>query len=147
MTLPLSRRDLVLAGVGAAIAAAGAGGFPTALFAQASVSVEQFLALSEKLTETNALDVDIAKTLLGGFLATGNGTALAELVKEEADYTSYTELANAIVAAWYSGVYDSGSGQAVAAFTDALVWNALTFSKPWAECGGETGYWSEPPQS
>ncbi len=147
MTLPLSRRDLVLAGVGAAIAAAGAGGFPTALFAQASVSVEQFLALSEKLTETKALDVDIAKTLLGGFLATGNGASLAEMVKEEADYTSYTDLANAIVAAWYSGVYDSGSGQAVAAFTDALVWDALTFSKPWAECGGETGYWSEPPQS
>jgi hypothetical protein len=33
----------------------------------------------------------------------------------------------------------------VATFTDALVWNALTFTKPWAECGGETGYWANPP--
>jgi Membrane bound FAD containing D-sorbitol dehydrogenase len=145
MTASLSRRDLILAGVGAAIAAAG-GGFPSVVFAQASVSVEQFLALSEKLTGTKNLGTDVARTLLGGFLATGHGAGLAELVKEGADFTSYTELASAVVAAWYSGLYDSGSGQAVATFTDALVWDALTFTKPWAECGGQTGYWSEPPQ-
>ena len=146
MTASLSRRDILLAGVGSAIAAAGAGGFPSALFAQASVSIEQFLALSEKLTGAKNLGTDVARTLLGGFLSTGHGAALGELVKEDADFTSYTELANAIVAAWYSGLYDSGSGEAVAAFTDALVWDALTFTKPWAQCGGETGYWGEPPQ-
>ena len=109
----LSRRDLLLIGVASAIAAVGASGFPSSLFAQSSVTVDQFLALSEKLTETKDLDADIAKTLLGGFLATGHGADLAQLVKDDAEYTSYTELANAIVAAWFSGMYDSGSGQAV----------------------------------
>ena len=66
MNTSLSRRDLILAGVGAAIAAVGAGGFSSALFAQASVSVEQFLVLSQKLTETKNLDADVAKKLLGG---------------------------------------------------------------------------------
>jgi len=146
VTASLSRRYFLLAGVGAAIAAAGAGGFPAALVAQSSVSVEEFLALSEKLTGVKTLGANVARTLLGGFLATGHGAALAELVKEDADITSHTELANAIVAAWYSGVYDNGSGEAVAAFTDALVWSALTFTKPWGVCGGTTGYWGEPPQ-
>ena len=131
----------------AAIAAAGIGGFPANLYADAAVTVDQFVALSEKLTETKDLDADIAKTLLGGFLATGNGAALATLVQEDADFTSYTELANAIVAAWYSGIYDTGPGKAVADFSDALLWNALDFTKPWAECGGETGYWADPPDA
>lgn len=147
MTASPSRRDLVLAGVGAAVAAAGASGFPSFLFAQAPVSLDQFLALSERLTGMKNLGADVARTLLGGLLATGHGAALAELVREGADPASQTELANAVVAAWYSGLYDSGSGEAVATFTDALMWRALDFTKPWAECGGETGYWGEPPQS
>lgn len=145
MTARLSRRDALLAGVGAAVAAAGIAGFPAALFAEASITVDQFVALSQKLTEASSLDADVAKTLLGGFLATGNGPALAEMVAEEKAFTSYTELANAIVAAWYSGIYETGKGQAVADFTGALLWDALTFTKPWAECGGETGYWADEP--
>lgn len=147
MSSAVSRRDLLLAGVGAAIAAAGIGGFPAVLYAQAAVTVDQFVTLSETLTATKSLDADVAKTLLGGFLATGNGAALAEMVAEEKTFTSHTELANAIVAAWYSGVYDTGKGQAVADFTGALLWNALDFTKPFAECGGETGYWAEAPKS
>ena len=102
--------------------------------------------------------MDIATTILGGFLATGQGEEIAKLVAE--GYDPITPLPNAIVAAWYSGVYTTvpkGTGasdhplrdrvQKVATFDQALVWNALTFTKPWAECGGETGYWSNPPQS
>jgi len=142
----LTRRDLILSSLGAAIAAAGSAGFPATLYAAGEVTVDAFLSLSEQLTEVKDLDRDVATTILGGLLATGHGPALATLVKEEADFASHTDLANAIVAAWYSGVYDSGSGQAVATFTEALVWNALAFSKPWAECGGETGYWADAPE-
>jgi len=147
MTPALSRRDLMLAGAGAAIAAAGAGGFPATLFAEGAITVDQFLGLSEQLTEAKGLDPGVAKTLLGGFLATGNGAALAEMVADEKTFASHTELANAIVAAWYSGIYDTGKGQAVADFTGALLWTALDFTKPWAECGGDTGYWAEAPKS
>ena len=143
----ISRRDALLAGLAAAIAAAGTGGFPAEVFAQSSVTADQFLTLSEKLTETRGLDAGVAQTLLGAFIATGNGPGLASLVAEDATFTSYTELANAIVAAWYSGVYTTNAqgDQAVSDFTGALVWNALAFTKPFAECGGETGYWAEPP--
>jgi hypothetical protein len=144
MTASLTRRDLLLAGVAAAIVAAGAGGFSATLYAQSDITPDQFVKLSETLTQQTGLDADIAKTLLGGFLATGNGPALAALV---ANPTSNADVANAIVAAWYSGLYNAGKGQAVAAFTDALVWTALTFTKPWGECGGETGYWADPPPS
>lgn len=156
MTAQLSRRDLILAAVGAAIASAGTAGFPVALFAQSTVTPEQFLALSEKLTGKQGLDLGIATTILGGFLATGHGNEIARLVSE--DFDSFTPIANAIVAAWYSGLFTTvpkGTGasnhplrgrvQKVATFDQALVWNALTFTKPWGECGGETGYWSNPP--
>lgn len=140
--VPSTRRDL-LVGVAAAIAAAGTSGFPPELYADSNVTVEQFLALSQKLTNASGLDAAVAKTLLGGFLATGNGPALAALVAGQGQDGPLT---NAIVAAWYSGLYDSAAGkQAVAMFTDALLWNALTFTKPPGWCGGETGYWSQVP--
>ena len=28
-----------------------------------------------------------------------------------------------------------------------IVWQALTFTKPFGECGGETGYWADPPEA
>lgn len=140
----LHTRREILAGVVAAIAAAGVAGFPTALYAQAEVTVDQFRALSEKLTQKSKLDPGIAASLLGGFLATGKGDGIAKLISgDDID----DALAGAIVAAWYSGLYNTGWGEAVASFNDALVWNALTFTKPWANCGGATGYWSDPPAS
>jgi hypothetical protein len=158
MTAQLSRRDLILAAVGAAIASVGTAGFPAALFAQSTVTPEQFLTLSEKLTATSGLDLKVATTILGGFLATGHEAEIAQLVGEK--FNSFTPIANAIVAAWYSGLYTTvptGTGASdhplrqrvtrVATFDQALVWNALSFTKPWGECGGETGYWSNPPSA
>lgn len=143
MTSGITRRDL-LSALAAAFSAVGVAGFPPALFAAGEVTVEQFLALSQKLTQASSLDVGIAKTLLGGFLATGNGPALAQLA---AGADEYGPLADAIVAAWYSGLYDTANGQAVATFDQALVWTALSFTKPFGSCGGETGYWADPPQN
>ena len=142
MALRLNRRDLLLCSVAAAIAAAEAGGFPSALYAAAAVTLDQFLVLSKALTEAADLDPDMGTKLLGGFLATGHGDGLAKLVAGETE----PELANAIVAAWYSGVYDSGQGPTVGGFEQALLWQAMSFTKPFADCGGDTGYWSEPPQ-
>lgn len=143
MTSMLDRRALLM-NLGAAIAAAGAAGFPATLFAQAPITVEQFLAVSEKLTGKPSLDATVAKTILGGFLATGNGPALAKLAAGGDDLGP---VADAIVGAWYSGLYGTADGDAVATFTEALVWDALTFTKPWAECGGATGYWADPPET
>jgi Membrane bound FAD containing D-sorbitol dehydrogenase len=147
MTSAIARRDLLLASIAAAIAAAG-GGFPASLYAESAIGADQFLALSQNLTRTSSLDPGIAKTLLGGFLATGNGAALAELVADPVSGTGKNALlANAIVGAWYSGVYNTVAGPAVATFDQALLWNALTYTKPFGECGGDTGYWSAAPKA
>jgi len=143
MTIPTTRRDFLLAGLGSAIAAAGTT-FPAALHAGAAVTAEGFLALSKSLTEQSSLDPAVAETLLAGFLATGNGGLLAELVAGSGGAETKV-LADSIVAAWYSGIYDTGKGQAVATYTDALVWTGLTYSKPFGYCGGPTGYWADPP--
>ena len=136
-----SRRELLLSGLAAAITAAAANGFPAALFAAAPVTLPQFMALSMRLTEAADLDAGIGEKFLGGFLASGQGAGLAGL----AAGASEPELESAIIAAWYSGVYDTGRGKAVAGFEQALLWKALTFTKPPTDCGGETGYWSQPP--
>lgn len=136
---------MILAALATAIAASGAAGFPARLFAQADVTVEQFLQLSERLTEVGDLDQDVAQTLLGGFLATGHGPELLALAAER--QPSSSSLGDAIVAAWYSGLYDSGHGTAVSDFNGALVWTALSFTKPFGSCGGVVGYWADPPET
>lgn len=50
------------------------------------------------------------------------------------------KIANDLVAAWYSGMVD---GKCIL-YTDALVWSAMTYTKPMGICGGVTGYWAEP---
>ena len=141
----LTRRDAIMLAVGAAIAAAGAVGFPAQIFAQAEITTDEFLALSQKLTEADGLDPAVAKKLLGGFLAAGHGAELRALADQSS--TSSTPLANAIVASWFSGVYETGKGQTVADFTGALMWRAMPFTKPFAECGGDVGYWADLPES
>jgi hypothetical protein len=141
--LSRTRRDVLLAGVAAAIVAVG-GAFPESVYAEGEVTAEEFLGVSQWLTNEDNLDPAIAKTLLGGFLANGAGPALRRLV---ARLDELGPLANAIVGAWYSGVYNAGNGETVATFDQALVWTALDFTKPWATCGGENGYWADPPQS
>jgi hypothetical protein len=140
--MPISRRDVLLGGA----ATAAALGTPGALAqSPAAPSVAEFLALSEKLTGAASLDPQVAKTLLDGFVATGHGAPLAELVRLGGATTpAAAQLENTIVGAWYSGLYATGKGQGVATFEGALVWSALTFTKPFGLCGGDTGYWAEP---
>jgi hypothetical protein len=139
---PITRRSLV---VGGASAAALAAGLPLAAGAQGTVTVDQFRALSARLTGAAVADLDatIAGKLLDGFVSMGRGPALALLAADPGVNTG--TVADDIVAAWYSGTYDTPAGPAVAGFTDALLWNALDFTKPPGFCGGETGYWADPP--
>lgn len=143
MTSMMTRRALMLSGAGMSLALAG--GLPVQ--AQETVTVDQFRSLSARLTGAAVSDLDagVARTLLDGFIATGRGPGLV-LLATDSNVTTGT-VANDIVAAWYSGVYDTPKGEALATFNDALVWSALDFTKPFGSCGGETGYWAEPPQT
>jgi hypothetical protein len=140
----VTRRGVFLGGASLAALAAG---FPRWANAQDSVTAEQFIALSARLTgaEAASLDTTMAEKLRLSMLATGRGPGLV-LLSTDTQVDTGT-VANDVVAAWYSGVVDTADGQAVAGFTEALMWNALDFTKPFAYCGGETGYWAEAPQS
>jgi hypothetical protein len=147
-TPALARRDFLLSLAGA-IAAAGTAGFPARLYAASSISVEQFAVLSKTLTQaTTALDPDVARTLLGAFIVTGHEAGLAALIADPSSAAAKNApLAQAIVGAWYSGVCTVANGQEVATFDQALMWSAMTFTKPFGVCGGDTGYWSDVPKS
>src|SRR5205823_2260912 len=55
------------------------------------------------------------------------------------------QLADDLVAAWYSGIVTNGKQQRLVLYTDAYVWSAMTFTKPMGVCGGMTGYWKDAP--
>lgn len=140
-----SRRDLLRSGTSAAsILIVGALSI-TPASAAASPSLDQFIALSGKLTGHQPLDGDMGKNILDAFVAAGQAGDIATLVGDPAPEQSQLKIASAIVAAWYSGVSPLPGASEVTGFSDALVWDALTYTKPWGSCGGETGYWGEPP--
>lgn len=142
MTGMPTRRALLLAG----FSAAALGGVTLPGASEEALTLDQFRALSARLMQMGVADLDpgTAKTLLTGLVQAGQGPALAALLRDPT--ASGHPAGENLVTAWYSGVYETGRGEAVATFTDALVWNALDFTKPFASCGGETGYWAEPPQ-
>ena len=76
-----------------------------------------------------------------GGSAGGGGSSTVTLVSHNSWAVSED-----VVAAWYSGICDTDRGETLVAFTGALLWNALDYTKPFGSCGGETGYWAEPPQ-
>jgi Membrane bound FAD containing D-sorbitol dehydrogenase len=140
----ITRRSLVMGGASTATMTVG---FPLPAGAQETITVDQFRALSARLTgaAVAALNATAAGKLLDGLMSTGRGPALARLAADPR--VGAGTLANDIVAAWYSGSYDSGAGVAAIDLTDALLWNALDFTKPPGVCGGQAGYWAEPYQN
>lgn len=54
-------------------------------------------------------------------------------------------VAQRVIVALYSGVVDTPSGPVVFAYTDALAWRAVPWTKPNAVCGGPTDYWATAP--
>jgi hypothetical protein len=146
MVLRVSRRDLLTASVMLALTPASrAKAVP-----ETSVTVADFLRLSTGLTGVNNLDPSVGKRFLDGLIATGQGMSLAELVHADGPThgsQALQTLARRIVAEWYSGIYETGQGPAVATFEHALLWRALSYTKPLAYCGGEMGHWATPPQS
>ncbi len=91
------------------------------------------------------LDATAAGRLLDGFVSVGRGPDLAALAADPG--TSVGTLADDIVAAWYSGLYNTSTGLATLDLPKALLWDALDFTKPPGLCGGATGYWADAPHS
>lgn len=136
----VTRRGAILTGATTCFA------FVDPLIAQADqgVTLSRFLELSRSLTGVARLDTAMGEAILGGLLARGHAEGLRRLA-EDPGGDADRPLANDITAAWYAGVFDDANGTTVADLDAALLWDALTFTKPWGSCGGETGYWRDPP--
>jgi len=138
----LDRRNLLLGGV--SLLAAGA--VSARARVETALSLDQFLSISNRLLGIDDLDRNTAGKFLEGLLASGREAVLARLVSGvDTSSDGARNLANDIVASWYSGIYETGHGPAVATYNEAMMWRALGFTKPLATCGGPTGYWNSPP--
>jgi hypothetical protein len=140
----ISRRGLILGGASAASLAFA---FPLWASPQKTITVEEFRALSARLTGASLTDLAAGASakLLDGFLSLGRGPDLARLAADPGAKAG--PLADQIVAAWYSGNYHTAAGLASFGLANALLWDALNFTKPSGFCGGLTGYWGDAPQS
>ena len=130
-----------------------------------ALSLAEFLQLSVVLTGFDNLNRDLGQIYLESLQARPNpAITLVELYgqagfRSAAPPKSLEELAhrgvfkadppralaNKIITYWYTGIYDKDGQPAVATFTDALAWKALTYTKPPSVCGGAVGYWGEHP--
>jgi hypothetical protein len=138
----IDRRNLLLGGV--SLLAAGA--VSARAQAATAVSLDQFLRISNRLLGIDDLDWNTAGKFLEGLRASGREAVLGRFVNGvDTSSEAARNLANDIVASWYSGIYETGNGPAVATYNEALMWRALGFTKPLASCGGPTGYWNSPP--
>lgn len=154
-TLPALGAAPAWAATGAATAASAA----TAAGASASAgtTIAQFSALSATLTGYPPGDPGVAAKMLKAFATPARRRSLQALAKlvaatppAELDaalkLNQLDGIANDLVGAWFSGIVTNPQGQQLVLYTDALVWTAMTFSKPMGVCGGPTNYWAQPPQ-
>lgn len=145
MSYMVSRRALLrTSGLVASALALGLAA-PQPAHAAAAPSLDAFMAMSQALAGRPSLDRDMGQAILNAFVASGQASELSALVAEANPGQSRLKIADAVLAAWYSGLSPLAGAAEVTGFNEALVWDALTYTKPWGSCGGETGYWSEIP--
>ncbi len=146
-----TRRELLQAL--AALAAAGV--VPPAL-AQAAPSPAQFASLSKSLAGYAFGDRRVAAAMLGALSGAVGSATLAHLAQLAAsvpapalgpvlDSANLRAAAETVVAALYTGTVQTSRGPQVISYDQALVWQALAWTKPNAFCGGETNYWASAP--
>lgn len=136
------RRSVLFAGLAAASAC-----LPLRLQAREGFSLDDFIALSSRLTDAPVatLDREAARIMYEAFDKRGLLPDIARLARQTHPRDVRSQFGDEIVAAWYSGVCLSAHGPVVAAYTSALIWTTTSFLHPPGTCGGPTGYWGDPP--
>jgi hypothetical protein len=144
----ISRRRL-LQGL-AALAASGLA--PSAV----GQSTAQLASLSKSLTGFVHDDPAVASAMLGAMTAAFGAQPL-QRIAAIASSTPPAGLADAlraaglesvaqqVIVALYSGTVITRQGPVVFAYTDALGWRAVPWTKPNAVCGGPTDFWASGP--
>lgn len=99
------------------------------------ISLDEFIALSSRLTGRGDLNRAAADLFLGALLATPGH--VARLRQPDA------ALEREIVIAWYTGAIDVGGERRLVTHNGALKWSAIGVPVPGA-CAGRFGAWSQP---
>jgi D-sorbitol dehydrogenase-like protein len=153
-----------LAGCGGASRVRRSSGVLAAVKTRASTAdVEGFIRLSQLVTGVDKLPRDHAAVYLNaldeaglklppsrlvemGRFAEGNGPATLAEFQHSALYRKpgVRASAEAVAAAWWSGMVPTAKGDKVVTFLDALAWRAQPWAEPFTECLGATGAWAKP---
>jgi hypothetical protein len=151
MWFPVRRRDLLVAA-----AALWAGGQMRRATAAATIDPVRFQAISAKLCGVGLDDLEFTKAIEAVLLSdtsTANITSLLDLVETTPTASldaaiarhGLDELADRLVALWYSGMTASPGGQRVLSFTSAAAWTATGYAKPPTYCAPQFGSWADKP--
>lgn len=151
ISLPLSSRRRLLQG----LAALAASGWLPAAPAQQALSPARLGALSTSLTGFAYAD-PLAATMLQALtdavgadalnrIATLAAVVAPDRLGDELRIAGLERQAVAVTVALYSGVVVTPKGPVVLTYDDALAWRAVPWTKPNAQCGGLTDYWSTAP--
>ena len=81
--------------------------------------------------------------MLKAYSGLGKENALAALAAGKKD----PDLTNSLVTAWYTGESPDPNDLLVLDYTEALIWQAMDYTKPMGYCGGAVGYWADPPEA
>ena len=149
----MTRREMLRA-----LAALATAGVVPQVLAQGALSPAQFASLSKSVTGYAFADRRVAAAVMSA-LAAAIGAAQLSRLAQLASSTPSDRLAPAlqtaglasaaetVVAALYTGTVNTPRGARVISYDQALVWQALAWTKPNAFCGGETNYWAAPPST
>ncbi len=143
MQLDRRRRSLLARTAAAALLLC----LPRLAQSQPSLSAEEFLNLSQKLTGKPDLDPDLAAAYLAAFEDLGEGPALAALATEVPGPAEDGPCARSLVSAWFTDIVGGAEGRRLVTFEDALLWPAMRYIKTLTLCGPGFGAWSEVPET
>jgi hypothetical protein len=154
--LPPSSRRRLLQGL-AALAASGWLPAAPAQPARPALSQARLGAMSTTLTGFAYTD-PLATTMLQALtdavgadvlnrIATLAAVIAPDRLGDELRIAGLERQATVVTVALYSGVVATPRGAVVVTYDEALAWQAVPWTKPNAQCGGLTDYWSTAPVS
>lgn len=152
---PIERRRL-LQGLAALVASA----WMPAGVAQnplAPLTGQRFAALSRTATGFAFADAATATAMLDALNAAVGATNLAKIanlaaviapaqLSDELKIAGLDKAATVVVIALFTGMVDTPNGRVVITYDNALAWQAVPWTKPNAECGGNIDYWASAPK-
>ncbi|KAB8028478.1 sugar dehydrogenase complex small subunit [Fluviispira multicolorata] len=114
--------------------------------------LNKFMKISEKLTGSSELDLELGTKYLDYFIIDRNNRSkIFELynylqLKIPDTRKDLKKLSKEILLSWYTGVVKVNGSSRLVTYTGALSWTTLKGIKPQGICGGEFGYWAKKPK-